>query len=115
MAFYMQERLQALYWAIEQVLMEHHVIVEHVVYPRVDTAVEGVVCQLLMCSLKLQPAYIWTYSQNTITQAETLFDQLLGCIWALLHVVYENAEHVAFNSRSVQLQQAGFNIQQRPH
>ena len=112
MALYMQERLPALFRAIEQVLMEHGVIVEHVAEPQIATAAEGVLRQLLMCSLNSQPAYLWTCSQDTIARADTPIDQLLGCIRALLHVVYEDAEHVAFNSRSVRLQQAG--IQHHP-
>jgi hypothetical protein len=108
MAFYMPSAFRA----IEQGLMEHCVIVEHVAEPQLDTAAEGVLRQLLVCSLNSLQAYLWTCSQDTITQADTPIDQLLGCIRALLHVVYEDAEHVAFNSRSVLLQQAGIH---HPH
>ncbi len=87
--------------------MEHSVVVEDVEHPQADTAAEGVLHRLMIYSLNQQLAYLWTCSPDPITQADTAIDQLLGCIRELLHVVYEDAEHVAFNSRSVQLQQAG--------
>jgi hypothetical protein len=89
--------------------MEHCVIVEDVADPQVDTAAEGVLCLTNCwgafghcCSHCAGSEEIMRMDHEEqirkFEEREATLRQLMGCIRALSPVVYDDAEHVAFNS-----------------
>jgi hypothetical protein len=104
MVFYMKSRLPGLYEAIRKVLKEYCVNAVHDDCPFSDDQAGGVLHQMLCSPTNSESAYFWLEeAQNEDTRP---FEKLLGCIRALYRVVYEDLENAAFNSRSMQVDDA---------
>jgi hypothetical protein len=108
-AIYIKERMKMLEDSIQRVLTEHEV------------KADQVLLQVLHSACYLQQAQVWTAptgnalqpvgfgdGNDQATMRENLCLPLRRCIRRLLHVIYEDAQFVAYNSRSIQLQDGGF-------
>ena len=110
----MKSRLSALYKAIRRLLTDHCVCVQVANPVCVERDVEGVLRDFL-CS-PYENGSFWCQSTGSDLQLfgsgmqheDNLFGPRLGCIRAFLNAVYEDSAYVAYNSRSVRLQEAGF-------
>ena len=113
-AICMKSRLSALYKAIRRLLTDHCVCVQVANPVCVERDVEGVLRDFL-CS-PYENGSFWSQSTGSDLQLfgsgmqheDNLFGPRLGCIRAFLNAVYEDYAYVAYNSRSVRLQEAGF-------
>ena len=113
-AICMKSRLSALYKAIRRLLTDHCVCVQVANLVCVERDVEGVLRDFL-CS-PYENGSFWCQSTGSDLQLfgsgmqheDNLFGPRLGCIRAFLNAVYEDSAYVAYNSRSVRLQEAGF-------
>jgi hypothetical protein len=112
-AIYMNERLQLemLEEAIQRVLQEHNVRTEQVLLQVLHSAIG-------------QPEGVWSAPTGNVFQLvglgevndvedqrtirENLFAPLRRCIREQLCLIYEDPQLVAYNSRSIQLQDGGF-------